>query len=298
MAINLTDSGLFPVACVHFASVFAKARSSDSFNAEVKDFIAPVSVNIGNCSTTCPTAFDFDFSGGEYADCFRDVQRGGDIDAGTDVSGTGHDALVFTGGAGPAGGTWLTVYDATPGDSDPGPTFGQQTLCADVIFAVYNNVKGAGIVGLLNEGVGKEGLALVLSDAGNTDRLRLATVDGDPDKKGKLTFLPNTNLSQTNVALGAAIKEHVWYRLVMTIDPAATATPKVTGRVFAHQDPDDPNSALGAQIGGTVTYAEAALPAGVTSPGQDAILAQAVSTAVDLSVTNFSNKPGACVPGF
>ena len=246
--------------------------------------------------TDCPNAFNLDFSGTEYATCFRDVLRDGDINTGKDVSGTNHDSLVFTGGAGAAGATWLTVYDATstPG---PGPTFAAEMLCADVIFAKFNDVKGAGVVALLNEGAGKAGLALVISDAANTDRLRLATVDADPDKnkKGKLTFLPNNNASVTNVLLGAAIKEHVWYRLVMTVDPAATTTPKVTGQVFSHEDAEDPNSNLGPQIGGTVTF-NGALPAGVTTPGQNAILAQAVSAVVDLSVTNFSNDPARCLP--
>src|SRR5262249_29517464 len=102
---------------------------------------------------TCPATFDFDFSGSEYTDCFRDVLRGGDIDAGTDVGGTTHSALNFSGGAGSSGATWLTVYDATPDTLAPGATFGAETICADVLFHTFNNVKGAGPVALLNEGV-------------------------------------------------------------------------------------------------------------------------------------------------
>jgi len=37
-----------------------------------------------------------------------------------------------------------------------------------------------------------------------------------------------------------------------------------------------------------------ALPASVTSPGENGILAQAISAAVDLSVTNFSNDATRC----
>jgi hypothetical protein len=245
------------------------------------------SVTLG---ASCPSTFDFDFSGTEYTDCFRDVLRDGDINDGTDVGGTNHDSLNFTGGAGSGGATWLTVYDATPGTPAPGPTFAAETLCADVLFHTFNNVKGAGLVALLNEGVDKRGLALVVSDAGNTDRLRLATVEGDPAKLGTLTFL-------TSVSLGAGIAENVWYRLVMTVTPT---TPTVTGKVFKHSDPQDPNSGLGAQVGATLTYPTptdpAALPDGVTSPGQNGILAQAVSTRVDLSVTNFSNDATRCAP--
>src|SRR6266536_445150 len=49
-AINLTGAGVFPAGtCEAFGSAFLKSRSSPSFPAEVKDFIAPVPVNISNC---------------------------------------------------------------------------------------------------------------------------------------------------------------------------------------------------------------------------------------------------------
>jgi hypothetical protein len=49
-SINLTDAGIFtPGVCKAFGSVFLKSRSSASFTAEAKDFVAPVPVNISNC---------------------------------------------------------------------------------------------------------------------------------------------------------------------------------------------------------------------------------------------------------
>jgi hypothetical protein len=49
-AINLTAAGVFPPGtCEAFGSAFLKSRSSSSFPAEVKDFVAPVPVNISNC---------------------------------------------------------------------------------------------------------------------------------------------------------------------------------------------------------------------------------------------------------
>ena len=49
-AINLTLAGVFPPAtCEALGSVFLKSRASASFTAEVKDFVAPVPVNISNC---------------------------------------------------------------------------------------------------------------------------------------------------------------------------------------------------------------------------------------------------------
>jgi len=51
-AINLTGAGVFPAGtCEAFGSVFLKSRSSASFTAEVKDFVAPIPVNISNCGT-------------------------------------------------------------------------------------------------------------------------------------------------------------------------------------------------------------------------------------------------------
>jgi hypothetical protein len=51
-AIDLTAAGVFPAGtCKAFGSAFVKSRASASFGAEVKDFIAPINVNISNCGT-------------------------------------------------------------------------------------------------------------------------------------------------------------------------------------------------------------------------------------------------------
>jgi|GEM_PF-2788136 len=51
-SINLTDAGVFPPnVCEAFGSAFVKSRSSSSFTAEMKDFIAPIPVNISNCGS-------------------------------------------------------------------------------------------------------------------------------------------------------------------------------------------------------------------------------------------------------
>ena len=70
-AINLTDSGILPAGtCAGFGRAYLKSRSSDSFTAALKDFIAPISVNIQNCGTIIITkdavpndAQDFSFTG-------------------------------------------------------------------------------------------------------------------------------------------------------------------------------------------------------------------------------------------
>jgi Prealbumin-like fold domain len=68
-AVNLTAAGVFPPGtCAAFGSVFLKSRSSASFPAEVKDFVAPQPVNISNCGTiniikhTAPRGQNQDFS--------------------------------------------------------------------------------------------------------------------------------------------------------------------------------------------------------------------------------------------
>jgi hypothetical protein len=51
-AINLTAAGVFPAGtCEALGSVFLKSRSSASFPAEIKDFVAPQPVTISNCGT-------------------------------------------------------------------------------------------------------------------------------------------------------------------------------------------------------------------------------------------------------
>ncbi len=76
-SVNLTAAGVFPAGtCSAFGSVFLKSRSSASFPAEVKDFVAPQPVNISNCGriiinkVTAPspdptdTSFGFTAGGG------------------------------------------------------------------------------------------------------------------------------------------------------------------------------------------------------------------------------------------
>jgi hypothetical protein len=50
-AINLTAAGVFPAnRCAHFGAAMLKSRSSgQSFTSSLKDFIAPIPVNITNC---------------------------------------------------------------------------------------------------------------------------------------------------------------------------------------------------------------------------------------------------------
>lgn len=205
---------------------------------------------------------------------FRDVRRPVDINLGADLGGTGFAAQNFTGSIGSAGDTWITVYDTNPIDTTPTLFTGSVSLGADVLIHRYNNKKGAGLLALYNEALGKKGLALILYDAGNTDTLALATVD----QAGKLTLLKS-------VALGGAILEDAWYRVTMDVGVAGNSV-SVTGKVFKHLIGQDPSSALDGRVGATLMF-NGARPAGVDVTGQVGIIASAVSAVVDASVTNF-----------
>ena len=209
---------------------------------------------------------------------FRDVRRDADINFGPDLGGTHHESVNFTGSTGSAGDTWITVYDTSPWDPVSQDIFGSVSLTADVLIHPFNNGKGAGLLALYNEAVGKKGLALIVSDAGNTDRLILSTVN----QAGQLVTL------QT-VALGSGIKEDVWYRLTMDV-VVSGGNVTVTGKVFTHSSTTDPDSSLGAQTGPTLVFS-GLLPTGVDPTGEIGIIASAVSAVVDSSVTNFNIVP-------
>lgn len=49
------DALFGPNACGQFGSAYLKSRSSDSFPAELKDFVAPEPVDIGNCPASLST---------------------------------------------------------------------------------------------------------------------------------------------------------------------------------------------------------------------------------------------------
>ena len=83
--------------------------------------------------------------------------------------------------------------------------------------------------------------------------------------------------------------ENAWYRLQMTVAVTGTSV-VVTGRVFRHTTATDPNSPPGVQVGGTLTFS-GPLPAGVDASGEVGMVAQATSTTVNSSETNFVIDP-------
>jgi N-acetylneuraminic acid mutarotase len=208
---------------------------------------------------------------------FRDVRNTHTV--GPDLCGTGHASINFTGSTGSAGDTWITVYDTTPGNPDEGPLFGSVILSADVQIRRFNNRKGAGLLALFNEAPSDKGLALIIYDNGNTDGLTLGTVSKSSGQVGLLT----------NVFLDSGIAECDWYRLTMDV-VVSGGNVTVTGKVFRHTVPSDPNSPVDGQVGGTLSFT-GPLPAGVGTTGEVGIVASAISAVVDSSVTNFTIDP-------
>ena len=210
---------------------------------------------------------------------FRGVRRAGDINVDQDLGGTGNPAIDFTGSTGAGGDAWITVYDTTPEARDEGPVYGTVSLSADVLIHTHNNKKGAGLLALFNEGTGEKGLTLVLYDSGNSDSLVLGVVN------------PATGQFQAlaTVSFGGNITEDEWYRLTMDVAVSGGGV-TVTGRVFRHTIPADPNSPADAQVGGTLSFS-GALPEGVEATGEVGIVASAASTSVNSSVTNFTINP-------
>jgi len=207
------------------------------------------------------------------------VRRPGDIGPGADLGGTGHSAINFTGLAPSTGDAWITVYDTTPGTPDPGPVFGSVSLSADVLIQTFSNKKGAGLLALFNEGAGQKGLSLVVYDNGNSDSLALAAVD---PATGQFTTLGS-------IVLSGNIVENAWFRLTMDVVVTGGSV-AVTGKVFRHVTTTDPGSALGAQVGTTLTFS-GPLPAGVGPTGEVGLVASAISSLVNSSATNFTITP-------
>ena len=96
-AVDLTDAGIFSnTVCEHFGDAYLKSRSSTSFTSEVKDFIAPVAINISNCGNiiirkvTDPspdatsTSFGYTTTGGLTPATFS-LKNGGKQDYGSKV---------------------------------------------------------------------------------------------------------------------------------------------------------------------------------------------------------------------
>jgi hypothetical protein len=146
-AINLTDSGILPPGvCKTFGSAYLKSRASDSFTAALKDFIAPIPVNISNCGSIIirkvtvngDSTFDYTTTGGLSPSTFS-LSNGGsrtyvDVNSGS---------YSVTESAPPAGWTFdslvCTASGAGTSVSTTGPT-ANITMAGDgLVDCTYTN---------------------------------------------------------------------------------------------------------------------------------------------------------------
>lgn len=250
----------------------------------------------GTTAMAAPITFaaaDYDNSAVQTFGVFRDVFTGADINRGQNLEGLPGDAtpadglytaLNFWGSdtnAAYQGAT--TLYDTNVTDGIPTLFSGDISLSADILIDPFNNAKGAGLVFLFNEGVGKEGLALYLWNAGNTDSYAINFVHQD----GVST--PGTNAASQvlNVPSNGQIPEDQWFRLSLNLAFTSATAFTATGSVFRHSDPTNPNSVLGTQVGTNLVY-NSALSSVLLNPYEVGLVGRAVQGLEGTSVTNFS----------
>jgi Prealbumin-like fold domain len=135
-AIDLTKANVFPAGtCKAFGSAFVKSRSSASFPAEVKDFIAPVPVNISNCGTvtiikqTDPRGQNQDFS---FTSTIPDPAAGSTTPSCTTDAAPSSFTLNDNGNAGKTLGSILPAQNST----------GNTETCTNVPQGSYSVTEG------------------------------------------------------------------------------------------------------------------------------------------------------------
>ena len=106
-SLDLEATGLFTDGqCTTFGSAYLKSRSSDSFTAALKDFIAPKEINLSNCGqftvvkqTENDAAGDFDFAVSPSAGSANADGSGGAVTGGTLADGESFTAYNVQPGA-------------------------------------------------------------------------------------------------------------------------------------------------------------------------------------------------------
>ena len=170
---------------------------------------------------------------------FRDLVGAGNINRGQDLFTGARTALNFNSDTDATNG--LTLYDAQPTDVIPTLVAGNVSLSVDLIMAA-NTSDSPGLIALFNEGEFGKGLALVVTRTYNNQLLQLVRIG-----QSGLMSVKNTLAS---VSLKKGVAANTWYRLTMDVRVSGDAY-SVTGKVFAHSNPDGP---VGRQIGLTLTY--------------------------------------------
>jgi len=149
-AINLTDANILPAgSCGGFSGAYLKSRSSDSFTAAVKDFIAPVPVEIRNCGKIIidkvtvpsgdPASFDFTLTGGPSSlnQSFSLTDAATPHDSGFVQAGSGYNAAE----------TVPTGWDLTSATCDDGsPVTNIDVAVDETVTCTFTNTKRGHII--------------------------------------------------------------------------------------------------------------------------------------------------------
>jgi hypothetical protein len=227
-AINMQGAGLIPPGvCTHFGSVYVKSRSSTAFTSEIKDFIAPIPVNINNCGTiniikhTDPRGQNQDFS---YTSTIPNPA------AGSDTPSCSLDATPSS----------FTLNDHAGVDPAAPITAGTDNTehCANVPAGTYTVTEGADPSGFTFESL--------TCTAGGTTSGKIATITINPGDTVTCTYV-----NQLNTA-------------TMSTTPSNTANPVAPGSAV-HDTATVTGNQATKTPSGTVTFFLCSFPAGSTS---------------------------------
>jgi Prealbumin-like fold domain len=164
-----------PGTCDSFGSAMLKSRSSDAFNSQLKDYIAPIGVNIANCASviihkqTVPDGDtqEFGFTRTYVTDPAGSTTfslKDGETQDDSDIALFGSDKTVSEDAVTAAGYSFVNV-DCSAGNVVPDSIVGQVVTfdldaASDVLECTFNNKKEEGSIKVVKESIkGNTGLA-------------------------------------------------------------------------------------------------------------------------------------------
>jgi len=273
-AIDLTKAGVFPPGtCSAFGSAFVKSRSSASFTAEVKDFIAPIPVSISNCGSieiikhTDPRGKDQVFSytsnlPAEPAGPVGSVAQGGVVCPGNSTAGIQADGSFCLNDAGNSAG----------GDSAGNTVFTGTTLQA----GTYTVAEGADPHGFTFENLSCTGGTTTISG-------RTATINLAPADQVVCTYVNQQNTATITTQVSNA-------------GPVDPSTPvHDTATVTGNQAADTPSGTVTFFLCGPIPGTSGSCSSGGTNIGTGTLSgsgATATATSPDVNASGSALTPG------
>ena len=216
---------------------------------------------------------------------FRDLTNAAKIVNGNDISSnaTHYAALNFTAASGLVS-NCVTVYDTTPSVKSQSNFENSVRVFADVLVTGTSSSRFVGLAALVNEVTGQDGLALVLEDNGNSDKLRIFRLPQSGDITGAAALSSTSNFNN--------ITQNNWYRLVMDVMILGSNV-QIDGRVYSHATATNPNSTVNTTPLATISYTSTlASLTGLQTTGEVGICFDTTDVASRASVTNFEIDSG------